>query len=67
MGLHDGSYCVGCCWQLMALLFVGEVMNLLWVAGIAAFVMIEKLLSQGELVGKISGGILISDGVATIA
>lgn len=37
MGLRHGRYCVGCCWVLMALLFVTGVMNLLWVEGMAAF------------------------------
>ena len=44
MGLRHGSYCVGCCWFLMALLFVGGVMNLAWIAGIALYVAAEKLL-----------------------
>jgi predicted metal-binding membrane protein len=38
MGLRHGSYGVGCCWVLMALLLVAGVMNLLWVAALAAFV-----------------------------
>lgn len=42
MGLRHGLYCVGCCWVLMALLFVTGVMNLLWVAVITAFVLLEK-------------------------
>ena len=33
MGLEHGVFCVGCCWVLMGLLFVGGVMNLLWIAG----------------------------------
>jgi predicted metal-binding membrane protein len=43
MGIRHGSYCVGCCWPLMLLLFVAGVMNLLWVAVIIALVMVEKL------------------------
>jgi predicted metal-binding membrane protein len=43
MGLEHGCYCVGCCWFLMMLLFVGGIMNLIWIAGIAVFVGIEKL------------------------
>ena len=42
MGLEHGAYCVGCCWALMLLLFVAGVMNLVWVALIAAFVLAEK-------------------------
>jgi predicted metal-binding membrane protein len=44
MGMHHGAYCVGCCWCLMLLLFVGGVMNLLWIAAIAIIVLLEKLL-----------------------
>ena len=48
MGVRHGLYCLGCCWALMLLLFVGGVMNLLWVALIAAVVFVEKLLARGE-------------------
>ncbi|MGH8286406.1 MAG: DUF2182 domain-containing protein, partial [Steroidobacteraceae bacterium] len=48
MGLRHGLYCLGCCWALMLLLFVGGVMNLLWVAAIAALVFVEKLLARGQ-------------------
>jgi predicted metal-binding membrane protein len=48
MGLHHGLYCLGCCWALMLLLFVGGVMNLLWVAVIAGVVFAEKLLARVE-------------------
>ena len=58
MGLRHGSYCVGCCWVLMALLLVAGVMNLLWVAALAAFVLVEKGLPRGELVGRVAGGVL---------
>ncbi len=43
MGWTHGRYCLGCCWVLMCLLFVGGVMNLLWIAGLAVFVLIEKI------------------------
>ena len=46
MGFHHGTFCLGCCWALMALLFVGGVMNLYWIIGIALYVAIEKLLPQ---------------------
>ena len=48
MGLQHGLYCLGCCWALMLLLFVGGVMNLLWVAAIAALVFLEKLVAAGK-------------------
>ncbi len=63
MGLRHGSYCTGCCWVLMALLFVAGVMNLLWVATIAAFVLVEKVVPHGELVGRIAGGVLMLAGL----
>ena len=55
IGLSHGAYCVGCCWLLMALLFVGGVMNLIWVAIIAALVLAEKVLPHGDLLGKLIG------------
>ena len=63
MGLRHGSYCVGCCWALMALLFVAGVMNLLWVAVIAGFVLAEKVVPHGRLLGRITGGLLVLWGV----
>ena len=63
MGLKDGRFCLGCCWFLMALLFVAGVMNLLWVAAIAAFVLIEKVTPAGERVGRIAGLLLVVWGV----
>ncbi len=48
---------------LSALLFVAGVMNLLWVASIAAFVLIEKLVPRGELVGRVAGGVLSLAGI----
>jgi predicted metal-binding membrane protein len=62
MGLHHGLYCVGCCWVLMALLFVFGVMNLLWIAALAIFVLLEKLLPRGDLVGRATGGLMIATG-----
>lgn len=58
MGLRHGVDCVGCCWVLMALLFVAGVMNLLWIAAIAAFVLIEKVFPRGAVVGRVAGGVL---------
>jgi predicted metal-binding membrane protein len=46
MGLVRGTFCLGCCWFLMALLFVGGVMNLYWIGGIATYVLAEKLMPQ---------------------
>jgi predicted metal-binding membrane protein len=55
LGLRHGAHCVGCCWVLMALLFVGGVMNVLWIATISAFVLIEKIVPGGRLVSRIAG------------
>jgi predicted metal-binding membrane protein len=66
MGLRHGSYCVGCCWVLMALLFVAGVMNLLWVAAIAVFILVEKVLPRGELVGRVAGGVLLLAGLVLL-
>jgi predicted metal-binding membrane protein len=66
MGLWHGGYCVGCCWGLMALLFVAGVKNLIWVAAIAAFVLVEKVLPHGRLVGRVTGGVLLLAGLALL-
>jgi predicted metal-binding membrane protein len=66
-GMHHGTYCVGCCWALMALLFFAGVMNLLWVVAIALFVLAEKLVPQGPLAGRIAGLLLIGWGSWIIA
>jgi len=67
MGLRHGAYCVGCCWFLMALLFVAGVMNLLWVAVIALFVMAEKISPKGELLARVAGVALVIAGAALLA
>jgi predicted metal-binding membrane protein len=66
LGLLHGVYCVGCCWLLMALLFVGGVMNLLWVAGLTLVVAAEKLLPRGEVVAQVTGVALIGWGVGRL-
>ncbi len=71
MGLKHGAYCVGCCWVLMALLFVLGVMNLLWIAALAGFVLLEKIVPAGQRVSKATGlllalwGALMVSGVLT--
>jgi predicted metal-binding membrane protein len=66
MGLRHGMYCVGCCGVLMALLFVAGVMNLLWVAAIAALILVEKVLPHGKLMGRMAGGVLMLAGVVLL-
>jgi predicted metal-binding membrane protein len=63
MGFRHGSYCVGCCWALMALLFVVGVMNLFWVVVLAGFVLAEKVVSNGRLLGRITGALLAGWGL----
>lgn len=63
MGARHGLYCVGCCWALMLLLFVGGVMSLLWIAALAVFVLLEKLAPFGVWSGRIAGAALITAGV----
>ena len=67
MGARHGAFCVGCCWVLMALLFVAGVMNLLWVAAIAAFVLVEKVAPAAGRLGRIAGVLLVAWGGWTLA
>ena len=62
MGLRHGMFCLGCCWVLMALLFVLGVMNLLWIAVLSGFVLIEKLAPAGQWIGRFAGILLIGWG-----
>ena len=63
MGVRHGLYCLGCCWALMTLLFVAGVMNLLWVAAIAALVLVEKVVPAGPWVGRVAGLTLVGWGL----
>ena len=66
MGLEHGAYCVGCCAVLMLLLFVGGVMNLIWIAGLSVFVALEKLAPFGVGLARALSIILIAGGAALI-
>ena len=66
MGLEHGSYCLGCCWFLMALLFVGGVMNLMWIAGIAIYVGIEKFAVGHRWLATATGVILTVAGLVMV-
>jgi predicted metal-binding membrane protein len=59
MGLEHGLYCLGCCWALMLLLFVGGVMNLWVIAAITLFVLLEKIAPLGAQAGRLSGALLL--------
>jgi predicted metal-binding membrane protein len=63
LGVKHGAYCVGCCWVLMALLFVGGVMNVLWIAGLTFFVLAEKLLPGGRILSRATGVVLACFGI----
>jgi len=66
MGVASGLYCLGCCWALMLLLFVGGVMNLWWIAAITVFVLLEKLAPLGAQGGRLSGVLLVALGIWTL-
>ena len=66
MGLEHGAYCLGCCWALMLLLFVLGIMNLVWIAALAAFVLAEKVGPRPELVSRATGVLLVGWGVWAI-
>ena len=63
MGVAHGSFCVGCCWMLMLLLFAAGVMNLVWVAAIAAFVLIEKATPYPRAISAVIGAGLVAWGI----
>jgi predicted metal-binding membrane protein len=63
MGLEQGLYCLGCCWALMLLLFVGGVMNLWWIGALTVFVLLEKLAPLGARGGRLSGLLIIGMGI----
>ena len=62
LGARHGAYCIGCCWALMALLFVGGVMNVLWIAAIAILVLAEKVIPAGRVISRIAGAGLFAGG-----
>lgn len=66
LGFRHGLYCTGCCWSFMLLLFVGGVMNLLWVAALAVLVLMEKLPAQGNFLARATGTALMAGGVLLI-
>jgi predicted metal-binding membrane protein len=65
-GARHGLFCFGCCWMLMALLFVGGIMNIVWIAGIALLVLIEKVLPGGGWTGRATGAVMAAWGAMTL-
>jgi predicted metal-binding membrane protein len=66
LGAKHGAYCIGCCWALMTLLFVGGVMNLLWVAGLAILVLLEKVVPAGRHLARALGLVLVAGGAGLL-
>jgi predicted metal-binding membrane protein len=66
MGVRHGLLCLGCCWALMAVLFAVGVMNLLWVAALTVFILLEKVGPHGPMVAGVGGVGLIALGAFTI-
>jgi predicted metal-binding membrane protein len=67
MGIEHGVYCVGCCWVLMAVLFAVGIMNLVWVAAVAAIVLMEKVAPFERWTRHIAGALLVALGIASLA
>jgi len=63
LGFRHGIYCVGCCWLLMALLFAGGVMNIAWIAAIAIFVLVEKVVPGGPVIARVAGAAFATAGL----
>ena len=66
-GLRHGVFCLGCCWMLMALLFVFGLMNLIWIAALALLVLIEKILPLGGRMSRLTGAALMLWGAVLLA
>jgi predicted metal-binding membrane protein len=67
LGALHGAYCVGCCWALMLLLFVGGVMNLLWIAALMVLVLLEKIAPWGVTVSRVAGLLAVAGGALLLA
>jgi predicted metal-binding membrane protein len=67
MGLKHGAFCVACCWFLMGLMFIGGLMNLYWIAGLALFVLFEKTVPAGHRFDYVTGVALLVGGAAMLA
>lgn len=66
-GMRHGAFCLGCCWMLMVLLFVGGLMNLAWIAALALLVLVEKTLPWGGWASRTAGVLLIAWGAGALA
>ena len=66
MGLDNGIFCLGCCWALMLVMFVAGVMNLFWMAALAALMLAEKIVPKGDMLAKLTGWGLLAGGALMI-
>ena len=67
MGLEHGVFCLGCCWALMALMFFAGVMNIFWLVLLSLFVLVEKVVPAGDLLGRLAGAGMIGWGLYVIS
>lgn len=67
MGMRHGAFCLGCCWLLMALLFAGGIMNLVWIAGLSIIVLVEKILPHGPAIARTLGVVMVATGLLVLA
>jgi predicted metal-binding membrane protein len=66
LGARHGIYCLGCCWAVMLILFVVGVMNLVWVAALTAFILVEKFGPTGARFARAGGVAMTLLGVLTL-
>jgi len=66
MGVRHGVDCLGCCWALMCVLFVVGVMNLIWVAALTIFVLLEKVGPAGAMIARVAGAMMVVFGIVAI-
>ncbi len=65
-GVRHGIFCLGCCWMLMVMLFIGGLMNLLWIGGLAFVVLVEKTLPWGGRMSRVIGATLVAWGAVML-
>jgi predicted metal-binding membrane protein len=63
LGLQHGAYCVGCCWALMAVMFVVGTMNLVWMGALTVLLLSEKVIPPAWRIDRIAGVALIASGL----
>ncbi|HVF38330.1 MAG TPA: DUF2182 domain-containing protein [Gemmatimonadaceae bacterium] len=66
MGIRHGIYCLGCCWAIMLVLFAVGIMNLVWVAALTAFILLEKFGPVGARISQVGGAAMIAFGIFVI-